>query len=254
MARSIIDIMKDDLRKREQVKPGPSTRGIAAAIRARGTGKSLDARGPEAESTQGRMAAFQGQQALDQVASQGAVAAQQVAGAEAAQEQQAEQARTTGNLQRSEVQQGLRLQENQILNNFEQGIKKLNSAGAVAELEDLGRALRLSNRKYIEDLQNLGMTKRLDNEQAFRIEAHKTAFRDAEDLLGIKLDYREIVNADDREFKKWLEEQSTQWNLEKIAKETEIANTKAAIGGGGTIASTAVSARKDEPPEPKGTN
>ena len=247
MARSILDIMKDDIRKRETVAAAPETLSIGDLLRAGATGKQLGSRGPQAESTAARMAAFQGQQALDQGSAEGALAAQAIAGAEDTQTQQVSQARESNQLRREDVAQRMRESENQLLGNFERNIKQLNTQQGLADLEQLGIMIRLNNQKYIEQLQNLGATKRLDSEAAFKIEAHKAAFQDAEELLGLKLDWESIVNADQREFDEWLKKSSIQWDVNQAAKKAKEASQAGLFGAAGGMAGAAAGAEREAP-------
>jgi hypothetical protein len=236
MARSILDIIqKKDLTK-GQAAAGPDQRSLSETIRARQTGKAQQSRGALGSSTRAQVAQDRAQQQLD-IVGQGARLQAEKRGTDlATQAQQIDQAREQGELRRDQIFQALGQQETQILNEYEQGMKRLNTQQGIKDLEQLAFTLRMDNDEYIHELQQTGIRKRLDNDLNFKEEIYAANLRELEDLFGEKLDVKSIMNMNDREFEQWASTKTTNWEITKQESADKAAQTKAVLEGAGNAA------------------
>ena len=90
--------------------------------------------------------------------------------------------------------------QQRILTDYTTGQRQLDFNRDKARLEQLGFASRLSNDKYLNDLQRQANKARLSDAARFEEEMVRTVFADEEVLLRDSLDFRAMMAADSRQF------------------------------------------------------
>lgn len=87
-----------------------------------------------------------------------------------------------------------------ILTDYSSGQKQLDLTKDKAKLEQLGFSMRLSNDKYLNELENRARIADLSNAINFEEEMTRTIFADEEELYRNDLDFRAMIAADQRTF------------------------------------------------------
>lgn len=139
----------------------------------------------------------------------------QVAPAQAIQqagiEQQAKSATETAGIQKAELNQSRtfnevenRLNTTKLLNQFEQNKGQLDLDKNKSQVQQFAQGLRLSNDKYISDLQREGSKARLDNEVKFNEALQNEAFDYDTQLQKQLFENEDIAKMSDRDFEKKL--------------------------------------------------
>ena len=90
--------------------------------------------------------------------------------------------------------------QERILSEYTTGQRQLDLNKDKAKLEQLGFSMRLSNDKYLNELQRQATMANLSDALAFEEEMYRTVFADEEELLRDDLDFRALIAADRRTF------------------------------------------------------
>lgn len=90
--------------------------------------------------------------------------------------------------------------QERILSEYTTGQRQLDLNKDKAKLEQLGFNMRLSNDKYLSELQRQATMANLSDALAFEEEMYRTIFADEEELLRNDLDFRALMAADKRTF------------------------------------------------------
>lgn len=90
--------------------------------------------------------------------------------------------------------------QERILSEYTTGQRQLDLNKDKAKLEQLGFSMRLSNDKYLNELQRQATMANLSDALAFEEEMYRTVFADEEELLRNDLDFRALIAADARTF------------------------------------------------------
>ena len=210
----------------------------AELLRAR-TGKQVSARGPQAGSMAERIATGSTQMQLDQQQQAGQLAAEQLGTQQQGLETAQQQAMEGAQLQQQGRRQAAQLQEEQILNQFQQGQRRLDNARDAAAMEQVAVNARLENRQYIDNLQRIGAQKRLDSGIEFQEELQRSIFSDMESLLSGDLQFNELMAASDNEFRKKMADIDINTALQIAADAEKSARVAGMYSGLGTAASGA---------------
>jgi hypothetical protein len=88
-----------------------------------------------------------------------------------------------------------------IIQEYTTGQRQLDLNKDKAKLEQLGFSMRLSNDKYLQELDRQAKMANLSDAMAFEEEMYRTIFADEEELLRDNLDFRAILAADERTFR-----------------------------------------------------
>lgn len=88
----------------------------------------------------------------------------------------------------------------QILSDLERNKGTIDFQKDKAALEQVGQNLRLSNQKYVDELQREGSRMRLNDENSFAQEIARVGYGDNQKLLEKNLNNKSILKASDREF------------------------------------------------------
>lgn len=73
-----------------------------------------------------------------------------------------------------------------------------------ANLESLGAAMALSDRKYTDEIRRIGQIQNLDDELKFREESLRLAMGQDMEILGQQFDLQKLINADEREYRRMI--------------------------------------------------
>lgn len=133
-------------------------------------------------------------------------------------------------------------QTNAVLDEYEKGNRTLDFNRDKARLEQVGFTLRLTNDKYLSNLQREGKRSRLDSDLGFKEELMRSIFSDEEDLLRDDLEFRALMRADDREFEKLMAAMDIETALQIASAESKAANAQQMWQGIGGLVSGGIEA------------
>lgn len=88
-----------------------------------------------------------------------------------------------------------------IIQEYTTGQRQLDLNKDKSKLEQLGFSMRLSNDKYLNDLEKQARLANLSDEIQFEEEMYRSIFADEEELFRNDLEFRSLLNADERTFK-----------------------------------------------------
>jgi len=194
--------------------------------------------------------AEQGQQVMQEQARQ------MQAGAELAQAEQEQQFKF--NLEEMDEKQVNASQELMnrslaILQDFEQGRAKLDLSRDRARMEQALFGMRLSNKKYTDQLEIQGRKRRLDNAVEFKYALAETLFKEERDLLKSDIQFRRALAADEREFERLVSTINIDAALRMAMQEAEATNiaqivsgAKDVVSGGARLAAKSKGAKEEE--------
>lgn len=223
---SLMDALKPQLTGQATEKPElGETEQVQRLMRAK-TGKATEpGAGPRQSAIAEKMAARQSELGRQELAGKGEILAGQQE-AQAADITQREQQQQRQAQQAVEAQQQqFQLQSDAMLNQFLQGEKRLQTQQDLADLEQVGAGLRLQNQQYVDTLRQEGQKARLDDAINFKSQLAQQAFADSQDLISSDYAFRAVVEADDREFEKELQEISALDALEMVKRDIESSKT-----------------------------
>jgi len=138
-------------------------------------------------------------------------------------------------------------QTNEILNQFESGIKQLDSARDKAALEQVGFMLRLQDDKYIADLQQNAQRLGLNNDLKFKEEITRTAFEDDMDIFKSNIEFQTFMNMDNRKFQLQLANMDINFAMQMASRELDSQKTQALFTGLGTLTTAGLSYAEKQP-------
>lgn len=220
-----------------------STEQAAGLLRTKLTGQDLgQAIGGEPQrSTIGEQAAVQQtQQALGQVQQQGQIQQEQQAQQSADQIQQDILNRQQEQNTRQIKQEQFANQANSLLQDYARGQKKIQTAEDIQKIEQAAAMIRLSSKKYTDELELAGRNKRLDDDYTFKQSYYDQVFADNKRILQSKIDWDNIMAADDRKFTEELAKISLDDAVASANQAASEANDKAFWGGVSGITQGAV--------------
>jgi hypothetical protein len=218
-----------------------TTSGLATLIRAK-SGKAVA--GPStALSTQQEQAALaQTAQAMQPV--EAAAETQTMA-----QEQQAREVEQRAEQQQTEIAQAreanrmqTQLRTDQLLQELEQGIGKMDLDKYQFSLEQIGFNLRLNNKEYVDNLQREGARARLDDKIQFEQQLFRSLLADNKELLEKQLGNKSILEANDREWRIRLEQMGSQVAYDLFRNEMKAEQERQIATGIGSIVTAGVGA------------
>ena len=123
-----------------------------------------------------------------------------------------------------------------ILQDFQQGKARLDLGKDKARMEQALFGLRLTNKKYVDQLQLEGRKRRLDNAVAFKEALTETLFSKELDLLKSDITFKRALQADEREFSRLLADLSIETALRLAAQESDAMEVAQLISGGKQVA------------------
>jgi len=140
-----------------------------------------------------------------------------------------------------------------ILQDFEQGRAKLDLGKDKARMEQALFGMRLSNKKYTDQLEIEGRKRRLDNAVQFKEALTESLFKEELDLLKSDLAFKRSLAGDEREFAKLLENIDLETALRLVMQESEATNIAMIAQGSKEVISGGLQYFKDRPAEPTPT-
>jgi len=200
MARTLLESIQGDLGMKQTAKASEGTQGASKLLRSKLTGKSGQSAAPTTTSDAVTAATQQTQAGLNSVQQQGRVSASQVAGQDAHQKLREQQAMTQEQVDRQAVEQSFDIEQENLMKELSRASRTLDNQQTIADLEQLGFMVALSDKEYIEKLQNQGRMQRFDDDITFRGELQNQVFADVQDLFRDDLDFKKLLKADSREF------------------------------------------------------
>lgn len=248
MARTLGETIKSNLQTMQQ--PQASDEGMAAQRLLRGkTGKAITPDGirPSALAEQQQVA--QTGQQLKEVAQTGQMQAGAIEQQERGEAQQQELAQKDIEQRREQMSQQFEQQSTQLLNELERSGKELDVQKDAAKIEQLGFMHGMQDKAYIDKLQNEGRKRRLDDNIEFKIALQESVFSDMLALFEDDIRFKNIMDADERDFAREISNIKAEDFLQAYKSETKAANQRSwweGIGGivsGGTKMYSAVKAK-----------
>lgn len=110
------------------------------------------------------------------------------------------------------------------------------------EAQQMTQLMRLSAEKYVNQLQIEGVKSRLENSAAFQDAINRATFTDELAMMNSNLNFKRLVNANDREYKQRLAEIDVDMALEIAAMQAKTTSQQAQFSGLSSILSTGIQA------------
>lgn len=238
--KTLLDVLRSKMTAPE-VAPGPQlgqTEQVQNLLRTKLTGKSQEAGAQPSRYNAAEIAAAeQGKLTLGTQLQQGRLQAAELAGMQAGQEQDRELQRQQYSQSQQLRKQAFNTQTSGLLHDFEVGNRKLDNARDIADMEQIGFAARLENKKYVDQLAQEGARSRLDNDLKFKEAYYQQVFKDAESILKNDIEFAKTMGQTDREFKVKLAAMDIN-SARDLAKDAlKAANVQATYSGVGQMAS-----------------
>lgn len=197
------------LRQASVSAPTPSiqpnqTETVQSLINAKSGKANTTGEGPRISNIGEQQANAQAAAGVQQQLQQQQVGAQKQAGQ--IQQQDQDQAAKTRTLseETSKAMDDYLNQTQSTLDQYVQGTRQLDMNKDKAKLEQMGIVMRMANDNYVSNLQREGARARLNNDAAFNDALNRSVFADEEDLMQNDLQFRSMLNADDRSFNEGL--------------------------------------------------
>lgn len=111
--------------------------------------------------------------------------------------------------------------QGRILNEYTNGQRSLDLNKDKSRLEQLGFSMRLSNDKYMQELDRQAKLANLSDAISFEEEMYRTIFADEEELLRSDLNFRAILAADQRQFQDELAQMNIDMALDLAKSENK---------------------------------
>jgi hypothetical protein len=108
-----------------------------------------------------------------------------------------------------------------ILQDFEQGRAKLELGKDKARMEQALFGMRLSNKKYVDQLEIEGRKRRLDNAVQFKEALTETLFKEELDLLKSDISFKRKLAQDERDFEALIANINLDTALKLVMQESE---------------------------------
>ena len=141
-----------------------------------------------------------------------------------------------------------------ILQDFEQGRAKLDLGKDKAKMEQALFGMRLSNKKYTDQLEIQGRKRRLDNAVQFKEALTEALFRDERDLLQSDITFKRALAGEERDFDKLLANMDLETALRLASTESEATQiAQIASGAKSIISGTLEYAATEKKEKPNGT-
>ena len=206
------------------------------------SGKQVAGSGPAASSLAEQQAVTQTGQQLEGVQRRGQLVGLQQQQTGEAQEQAADIQAKKLEQQKQQFRQQSDRKMSELESDKQQALEELDYKKSASATEQMGILNRLSSDKYTNQLQTEGAKRRLDDQGEFQISLQDSIYADMENLLKENLEFKSLINADDREFQKELQQMDINTAMAimrsqiRNAENTRMWSSIAEIGGVGTEA------------------
>lgn len=246
MARNLYEIIKAN-QQAGATGPGQRTQDFRQAVLAKSGKAAPMSTGPQ-KSAVAEQAAVQEGQAQQQVLGiqeqqQNMALEQQERGVEQQTQQQMRKLQTASDDQTAKY---LR-QVSNIAQGLQQSMGEINQQRQNTQIEQAGFLLGLSNKKYVQELEQAGNMKRLYDKASFEQELFKSALDSDYDLYVNNRQYQKLFNSRARDFTKELAEMGVREKLDLMRQQIAGQNTRAMFEGGGKAAGAVVDYAQKNP-------
>jgi hypothetical protein len=197
--------------------------------------------GPRRSSIQETAAAQDTQSQLAQGALSNKLQGKQLLQAEEEQAVKTEQQFLNLNEDKENMRAQMARQTAEILNQFESGIKQLDSQKDKAALEQVGFMLRLQDDKYVADLNQNAQRIGLENDLKFKEEITRAAFEDDMDIFKNNIEFQTFMNMDRRQFEVQVAQMDINYAMQLASRELDSAKTQQLFTGVGNLATAGLS-------------
>lgn len=208
MAATLLEALNQQKQQAQQPQaPAPGTTDLTRKLLLTKSGKAGAAAGggqPNISNLGEQAAIQQTKTDLSNVQQQGVIGQQQQAISAEGIEEAARSGRTALDQERQGNLLQIRMDTNRILREAEEGGRKLSLQQDKARLDQIAQGLRLQDEKYIDNLKRAGAQARLDNELDFEIQLQRAQLGDTEELLKKKLGNASILQAKERDLKRFI--------------------------------------------------
>ena len=231
---------------------GENTAQVQALTATAATGKEATqgiGGNPKLSSLSEKLAGMNNLLNMQQLQQQGTMQSTAQAQQAQAQMQQFTQASGTMDIQRANAMQDWSNQASAIMTNQADEIKKMGLADDKSRAEQLGLMLRLSNEKYVTQLNDTAAKARADTTQGFQIALKNSVFAQETDLLNTNLQFRNFMNQDHREAVKGLASMDLGFAMAIAAADNKAAAAGMMWSGAGQVASAGAQAYASYKPE-----
>ena len=147
-----------------------------------------------------RIAQGQTRQQVEQAKQKAEIVGQQQATAEEAQLQQFRDEDLSTVERAMDIKQSIAQKTDALLNGLKRQERALDFQKDAARLEQIGFDLRMNNKKYIDNLQQNAQRARLDDAAAFKEELQRAIFDDERELFDTSLEFKRLMDSEQREF------------------------------------------------------
>ncbi len=127
--------------------------------------------------------------------------------------------------------------EADLFQSFKQGNAELAQRKDAAQLEQLAQTMALSDRAYVDNLNRIGATRRLEDEINYNKETAGLMIDKSLEQLAGNLGFKSVMDQSDREFAEMMASIDADTALSILAKQTQSANTQMIAQGIFTAAS-----------------
>jgi hypothetical protein len=135
-----------------------------------------------------------------------------------------------------------RNQTEDVFQQFRQGSQELAFRKDAAQLEQVAQTMALSDKKYVDELINIGTMRRLDDANEWQAEMERLTLGDKLDDLLKGLDFKVDLNADKRTFDEQMATMSSDLALQILGTQIASANAKQTLEGVTGLAKAGASA------------
>ena len=244
MALNLIETLNKnvDQATTPSLQPG-ATEGAKKLLTTKATGRAIGQGTAPASSTQAEKASIKGGEAALQTQQLQQKLTGKGLEQTAQQQEQRIETEERGILQKAKAQKSqYKLQAQGLLQDFQRGVKKLDDAKDALAVEMLGHHARMTNDKYLHQLNMADKELDLNNSLSWSREQAKSVINaELEDFYD-KIDFDKFMNADDRAFKKEMAQMDMATAQRLLDESVKQMNKQALYEGSGEIIKSGIQA------------
>lgn len=241
--KSLMDALRPQLEGQAEPVELGQTEQAQSLLRTKLSGKSIQpSTQPKAGGMAERQAALATQQAGREQQLKGRLQGQQLEQQEAGQQQQFEEQRANLTDRWEDAQAIAKRQTDAILQDFEQGKKRLGDQEANAAAEQAAFLIRFQNKDYITKLNQEGQQSRLENDIEFKTKAMEQAFADEQGLLRDSLSAKRLADMDQRTWDRELANMDVNYILDQHRQNMKAQKQRGIFQGIGNVVGAGASA------------
>ena len=241
MAQSLLDVIRTKLQPQAPAPAVTLGQGEQTAnlLRTKLTGSAQPQGGdvPKRSMIGEQAAATQTQAQLGQVAKESQIQQEQQNQQQADQNQGMDIFRQQNKQEDTQRANQFANQMANVLNDFKSGNKRIQNMQDIGEIEAAGAGARLANNQYIDNLTRTAAMSSLDNDTKFQEEYYKNVFADDFGMFKDKMDWANLINADERQFLQAMGNLDINDAIAIARGQATAANTAAAASGAQTAVS-----------------